>query len=449
MPRKQPRPTGSPAPRRRRGAARPAQEAWRRATAWSAELVISHRHPTIEARALPSTAFAAAHRSPIGIAQEKASEGGNPAQACAVGWPRSARTRETPPVPVPASRSRLLPAIASAVGGFRGLARFLQVMAACRRGSGTDGHRVHIGSSEGRGGPMTERELDRGGGQRLAIIRHAQEVTGNVSKTCRYYGITRQAYYKWLRRYEEHGVGGPAGPRDGPRRARTRPAGRGGRQDRLPAPDLPLRAAQDRDVPQALPRPPGHTVRDLADPQAPGHEPAADVAAVPPPRRPVEALREAATRAPGPDRRQVHRAAAGLRKKHYQFTAIDDCTRIRVLRIYDRLNQKTAIRFLDYVLEKLPFPVEVIQTDNGAEFQAQFHYHVLDRGIGHVYIKPATPRLNGKVERSHRIDHEEFYRMLDGRRDRRHRAVQRPAPGVGGLLQLPPAARRPRWPDAV
>jgi hypothetical protein len=53
-----------------------------------------------------------------------------------------------------------------------------------------------------------------------------------------------------------------------------------------------------------------------------------------------------------------------------------------VLRIYDRLNQPSAIRFLDYVLEKLPFKVEVIQTDHGAEFGSQFHYHVLDRGIG-------------------------------------------------------------------
>ena len=50
----------------------------------------------------------------------------------------------------------------------------------------------------------------------------------------------------------------------------------------------------------------------------------------------------------------------------------------------------------------------------GAEFQSAFHYHVLGRGIGHVYIRPATPRLNGKVERSHRIDADEFYRMLDG-----------------------------------
>ena len=62
----------------------------------------------------------------------------------------------------------------------------------------------------------------------------------------------------------------------------------------------------------------------------------------------------------------------------------------------------------------MPFRVEVIQTDIGAEFQSAFHWHVLDRGVQHVYIKPATPRLNGKVERSHRIDADEFYRLLDG-----------------------------------
>jgi hypothetical protein len=43
--------------------------------------------------------------------------------------------------------------------------------------------------------------------------------------------------------------------------------------------------------------------------------------------------------------------------------------------------------------------VEVIQTDNGPEFGASFHWHVLDRGAGHVYIKPRTPgstaRSNG------------------------------------------------------
>jgi transposase InsO family protein len=60
------------------------------------------------------------------------------------------------------------------------------------------------------------------------------------------------------------------------------------------------------------------------------------------------------------------------------------------------------------------FDLRIFMRDNGAEFGASFHWHALDKGIQHVYIKPRTPRLNGKVERSHRIDAEEFYRLLDG-----------------------------------
>jgi transposase InsO family protein len=59
---------------------------------------------------------------------------------------------------------------------------------------------------------------------------------------------------------------------------------------------------------------------------------------------------------------------------------------------------------------KLPFQVDCIQTDNGSEFGSQFHWHVLDKGIQHRYIRPRRPYLNGKTERSHRIDDEEFYR---------------------------------------
>jgi transposase-like protein len=48
--------------------------------------------------------------------------------------------------------------------------------------------------------------------RRLAILRHAEEITGNVALTCRYYGISRQAFYKWRQRYDQHGLdGGSAG----------------------------------------------------------------------------------------------------------------------------------------------------------------------------------------------------------------------------------------------
>ena len=101
-------------------------------------------------------------------------------------------------------------------------------------------------------------------------------------------------------------------------------------------------------------------------------------------------------------------------KRHYQFSAIDDYTGLSILRIYEHNNQVNAIRFVDYTLSRLTFRAEVIQTDHGSEFGSQFHWHVLDKGIRHVYIKPRRPQLNGKVERSHRIDDEEFYGLLDG-----------------------------------
>jgi transposase-like protein len=63
------------------------------------------------------------------------------------------------------------------------------------------------GPPRGRGIRDRERARPRAV-RRLAIIRHAQEVTGNVSLTCRYFGITRQAFYKWLRRYEGQGLEG-------------------------------------------------------------------------------------------------------------------------------------------------------------------------------------------------------------------------------------------------
>jgi hypothetical protein len=52
--------------------------------------------------------------------------------------------------------------------------------------------------------------------------------------------------------------------------------------------------------------------------------------------------------------------------------------------------------FLDYVVERFPFRIHTVRTDNGHEFQAKFQWHVEDLGMRHVYIKSRTARLNGK-----------------------------------------------------
>ena len=54
----------------------------------------------------------------------------------------------------------------------------------------------------------SEKDLIRRANRRLAVLRHAEEVSGNVAATCRYYGISRNVFYRWKRRYEDEGIEG-------------------------------------------------------------------------------------------------------------------------------------------------------------------------------------------------------------------------------------------------
>lgn len=262
---------------------------------------------------------------------------------------------------------------------------------------------------------MTEQEHQRKIRHRLAVLRHAEEVSGNVSATCRYYGISRPTFYKWRDRYERFGEDGlrdrSSRPKHSPRETQADVVGKilYLRQNYHYGPlkiAMYLRRYHDITISDSgvwkilkrlgvnrLPASQRHRRHDRRwkryEKPLPGHQLQLDVKFIAP--------------------------IAGVSKRRYfQFTAIDDCTRIRVMQIVPKLNQNAAIAFIDYVLARLPFPVEQVQTDNGSEFASGFHWHLLDLGIRHTYIRPATPRLNGKVERSHRIDAEEFYRQLEG-----------------------------------
>ena len=106
--------------------------------------------------------------------------------------------------------------------------------------------------------------------------------------------------------------------------------------------------------------------------------------------------------------------------RYYQYTAIDEYTRKRVLWASKEQSTSASTEFLEIVLKKFPFKVECIQTDNGFEFtnrlnwqgtkkKTMFEKKLEELGIQHKLIKPKTPRHNGKVERSHRKDQERFY----------------------------------------
>lgn len=106
-------------------------------------------------------------------------------------------------------------------------------------------------------------------------------------------------------------------------------------------------------------------------------------------------------------------------KKLYQYTAVDECTRWRYAAIYDELSTWNSVHFVKELRKRFPFEIICIQTDNGAEFTSRlqgakhpsaFEAYLAEEGIQHKLIAVATPRHNGKVERSHRTDEERFYR---------------------------------------
>ena len=109
-------------------------------------------------------------------------------------------------------------------------------------------------------------------------------------------------------------------------------------------------------------------------------------------------------------------------ERYYQYTAIDEYTRLRVLWFAKEHSTYESSKFAEIIVKKFPFKIEEIQTDNGFEFTNRLSYNTSIRskktmferkleelGIKHKLIKPYTPRHNGKVERSHRKDQERFY----------------------------------------
>lgn len=107
----------------------------------------------------------------------------------------------------------------------------------------------------------------------------------------------------------------------------------------------------------------------------------------------------------------------------FQYTAIDEYSRYRILCGYREHNTYSSSLFLCQVVsgfKALGIEVKCVQTDNGQEFTKVFHakdknnhsmFEVTARRLKVKVkrIKPHTPKHNGKVERSHREDQKLFY----------------------------------------
>ena len=58
-------------------------------------------------------------------------------------------------------------------------------------------------------------------------------------------------------------------------------------------------------------------------------------------------------------------------QKFYQYTAIDEYSRFRYLEAFEEHSSYSSAQFIKHLIEKFPFRIECVQTDNGMEFTKQ------------------------------------------------------------------------------
>lgn len=111
-----------------------------------------------------------------------------------------------------------------------------------------------------------------------------------------------------------------------------------------------------------------------------------------------------------------------LGEKYYQYTAIDEYTRMRYTWFTNEHSTYMSSEFVKRAVKYFPFKIKMIQTDNGLEFTNRLSWNAFTKNkktmfektleimeIEYKTIKPHTPKENGRVERSHRKDQERFY----------------------------------------
>jgi transposase InsO family protein len=98
-----------------------------------------------------------------------------------------------------------------------------------------------------------------------------------------------------------------------------------------------------------------------------------------------------------------------LTSRLYLFVAIDCKSRYGYIRAYKTISSASAADFLAKVIDYFPFPIEAINTDNGAEYLLNFHKLTEKLKIPHYFSHPHTPKENSRAERLIQTVEYEFF----------------------------------------
>lgn len=265
-------------------------------------------------------------------------------------------------------------------------------------------------------------ELSREARTRLCWMDFYRQ-TKNVALTCRRFGISRQTFYRWYRRYDLMDLTSLESHSHRPRRCR-RPTW----SFLLESKVLTLRLQFPRwgkDKLVVLLRREGLGIstsmvgRILLHLKRRGQLVEAPRNGVPGSRRALRSRpyavrkpRQYAVSQPGDlvevDTMDVRPIPGRVFK---QFTARDLVSRWDVVQAHSRATAQSATAFLDTLAHRMPFPIRALQVDGGSEFAAEFEQVCQQRGLHLFVLPPRSPKLNGAVERANRTHTEEFYQV--------------------------------------
>ncbi len=174
---------------------------------------------------------------------------------------------------------------------------------------------------------------------RLSWFRHVQEITHNVAKTCRYYGIARRTYYFWWNRYQEKGIDGlkdrSRRPIHSPRATKAEVVEKLiylGQHYYFGSKKIQMYLLRYHDIKMAA-----STIHRILKKLGMNRLPT---------NQRYRPLRERFKRYEKPipghylqiDVKFLAPIPGVSQRRFYQYTAVDDCTRIRILKIYERCN---------------------------------------------------------------------------------------------------------------
>ena len=97
-----------------------------------------------------------------------------------------------------------------------------------------------------------------------------------------------------------------------------------------------------------------------------------------------------------------------------EFRAVSPVGKHMVTRVYSRATARNARRFLQAVIEDLPFPLHSVQVDGGSEFRAEFEQACQALGLPLFVLPPRRPQFNGCVERANDSARVEFWNLYTG-----------------------------------